>query len=132
MVQILCRRTKNNPCLIGDAGVGKTGLGFAAAASPDEFLAVMDHYGIDESLVYDLTDLETARLDDPSEILAFCSPIRVQIRPSTPASLAIVSLRLIVYTGACRPECQRRSIQRPGCSSNSASAGQSIAWMTAP
>ena len=26
IVQILCRRTKNNPCLIGDAGVGKTAL----------------------------------------------------------------------------------------------------------
>jgi ATP-dependent Clp protease ATP-binding subunit ClpC len=26
MVQILCRRTKNNPCLIGDAGVGKTAI----------------------------------------------------------------------------------------------------------
>ncbi len=26
LVQILCRRTKNNPCLIGDAGVGKTAI----------------------------------------------------------------------------------------------------------
>ncbi|NLO04985.1 MAG: ATP-dependent Clp protease ATP-binding subunit [candidate division WS1 bacterium] len=26
VVQILCRRTKNNPCLIGDAGVGKTAI----------------------------------------------------------------------------------------------------------
>lgn len=26
LIQILCRRTKNNPCLIGDAGVGKTAL----------------------------------------------------------------------------------------------------------
>ncbi len=26
IIQILCRRTKNNPCLIGDAGVGKTAL----------------------------------------------------------------------------------------------------------
>ncbi len=26
MIQILCRRTKNNPCLIGDAGVGKTAI----------------------------------------------------------------------------------------------------------
>ncbi len=26
VIQILCRRTKNNPCLIGDAGVGKTAL----------------------------------------------------------------------------------------------------------
>ena len=31
MMQILCRRTKNNPCLIGEAGVGKTAIieGFA-------------------------------------------------------------------------------------------------------
>lgn len=26
LIQILCRRTKNNPCLIGDAGVGKTAV----------------------------------------------------------------------------------------------------------
>ncbi len=26
VIQILCRRTKNNPCLIGDAGVGKTAI----------------------------------------------------------------------------------------------------------
>ena len=26
MVQILCRRTKNNPVLIGEAGVGKTAI----------------------------------------------------------------------------------------------------------
>lgn len=26
MMQILCRRTKNNPCLIGEAGVGKTAI----------------------------------------------------------------------------------------------------------
>ena len=26
MIQILCRRTKNNPCLIGEAGVGKTAI----------------------------------------------------------------------------------------------------------
>ena len=25
-VQILCRRTKNNPCLIGEPGVGKTAI----------------------------------------------------------------------------------------------------------
>ncbi len=23
MIQVLCRRTKNNPCLVGDPGVGK-------------------------------------------------------------------------------------------------------------
>ena len=26
VVQILCRRTKNNPCLIGEPGVGKTAI----------------------------------------------------------------------------------------------------------
>ena len=26
LIQILCRRTKNNPCLIGDPGVGKTAI----------------------------------------------------------------------------------------------------------
>ena len=26
MIQILCRRTKNNPCLVGDPGVGKTAI----------------------------------------------------------------------------------------------------------
>jgi predicted TIM-barrel fold metal-dependent hydrolase len=56
-----------------NAGVGKTGLAYPAAERPAEFLAVMDHYGIDEALVYDLTDLETGRFDDPSTILAFCA-----------------------------------------------------------
>ena len=55
-----------------NAGVGRTGSGYSAAESPDEFLAVMDHYGIHEALVYHLTDLEGGRLDDPSEILGFC------------------------------------------------------------
>ena len=26
MVEILCRRQKNNPCLVGEPGVGKTAL----------------------------------------------------------------------------------------------------------
>ena len=26
VIQILCRRTKNNPCLIGEPGVGKTAI----------------------------------------------------------------------------------------------------------
>ena len=66
-------KTTNVSLFDCNAGVGKTGLGYPAAESPDEFLAVMDHYGIDEALVYDLTDLETGRLDDPSEILSFCA-----------------------------------------------------------
>jgi hypothetical protein len=72
-----------------NAGVGKTGLAYPAAESPDEFLAVMDHYGIDEALLYNLTDLETGRLDDPSEILAFCGtseclhPSAIVVPPDT-------------------------------------------------
>jgi len=27
VIQILCRRTKNNPVLLGEAGVGKTAIG---------------------------------------------------------------------------------------------------------
>jgi hypothetical protein len=26
VVRVLCRRTKNNPCLVGDPGVGKTAI----------------------------------------------------------------------------------------------------------
>ena len=33
MVEILCRRQKNNPCLVGEPGVGKTALAKALAAS---------------------------------------------------------------------------------------------------
>ena len=38
VVQILCRRTKNNPVLIGEAGVGKTAIveGLAQAIANDE------------------------------------------------------------------------------------------------
>ena len=31
MIQILCRRTKNNPVIIGEAGVGKTAIAEALA-----------------------------------------------------------------------------------------------------
>ena len=45
LMQILCRRTKNNPCLIGDPGVGKTAIveGLAqriAEAICQEFLRI--------------------------------------------------------------------------------------------
>lgn len=33
VVQILCRRTKNNPILLGEAGVGKTALAEGLAIS---------------------------------------------------------------------------------------------------
>ena len=38
VIQILCRRTKNNPCLIGEAGVGKTAIaeGLAQRIADDE------------------------------------------------------------------------------------------------
>ncbi len=38
VTQILCRRTKNNPCLIGDAGVGKTAIaeGLAQRIASDD------------------------------------------------------------------------------------------------
>jgi len=72
-----------------NAGVGKTGLKHPAAESPGEFLAVMDHYGIDDALVYDLTDLESGRFDDPSHILTFCEesprlhPSAIVVPPET-------------------------------------------------
>lgn len=39
VVQILCRRTKNNPCLIGEPGVGKTAIAEALPSGllPDKF-----------------------------------------------------------------------------------------------
>lgn len=45
MVQILCRRTKNNPILLGESGVGKTAIaeGLAISISQEEvpdFLSV--------------------------------------------------------------------------------------------
>ena len=42
MVQILCRRTKNNPVLIGEPGVGKTAIaeGIAIVLANDEFVSL--------------------------------------------------------------------------------------------
>ena len=56
VIQILCRRTKNNPCLIGEAGVGKTaiieGLAQAVAAKRvPELLADKQIYAIDLPLM---------------------------------------------------------------------------------
>ncbi|MCQ2449233.1 MAG: ATP-dependent Clp protease ATP-binding subunit ClpC, partial [Clostridia bacterium] len=38
VIQILCRRTKNNPCLIGEPGVGKTAIaeGLAQRLAPGD------------------------------------------------------------------------------------------------
>ena len=35
VIQILCRRQKNNPCLIGEPGVGKTAIAEALALPPE-------------------------------------------------------------------------------------------------
>ena len=56
VIQILCRRTKNNPVLIGEAGVGKTavleGLAQAIAANKvPELLADREVYAIDLPLM---------------------------------------------------------------------------------
>lgn len=43
LIQILCRRTKNNPCLIGEPGVGKTAVveGLAALLAKDDVPELM-------------------------------------------------------------------------------------------
>ena len=43
LIQVLCRRTKNNPCLIGEPGVGKTSVleGLAARIADDSVPAMM-------------------------------------------------------------------------------------------
>ncbi len=43
LIQVLCRRTKNNPCLIGEPGVGKTSVleGLAARIADDRVPAMM-------------------------------------------------------------------------------------------
>ena len=44
VMQILCRRTKNNPCLIGEPGVGKTGK-FAVGRNlvRRKMIVIIDH-----------------------------------------------------------------------------------------
>ena len=43
IMQVLCRRTKNNPCLIGEPGVGKTAVveGLALAIAHDDVLDIL-------------------------------------------------------------------------------------------
>jgi len=56
VIQILCRRTKNNPVLIGEPGVGKTAIveGWPSALQDGEvpsFLADKRVLGLDLSLI---------------------------------------------------------------------------------
>ena len=66
-----------------------------------------------------------------SVMLARCSPISVQIRPSTPESLASVTSMRVVCSGWAGPSAQRRSIQR-SLSSKASSSAQSMAWICTP
>lgn len=61
----------NNYLFDCNAGVGKTGLGYFAEERADNFLSLMDYYGIKEALVYDLNALENGLFVD-DWIVKFC------------------------------------------------------------
>ena len=65
-------------------------------------------------------------------MLARCSPISVQMRPSTPESFAIVTSIRAVWSGRAGPSAQRRSIQRSELCSKASSSAQSMAWISTP
>ena len=52
MVQILSRKTKNNPVLVGDAGVGKTALAYGLAQRI-----------VDSAVPFELADMKVLELD---------------------------------------------------------------------
>ena len=66
-----------------DIGIGESGLGHRDLNDPDELCAILDHYGVAESLVYDMHDVETGRFDFPSRLLEFCAKSN-RLHPSAP------------------------------------------------
>ena len=111
MVQILLRRTKNNPCLIGDAGVGKTAVveGFAQRVAygtvPPE-LADKRIFSLDLSAMLagakyrgDFEDRLKGALDDAMS--------------SSDVILFIDEIHMIVGTGAAEGAIDAASILKP-------------------
>ena len=65
VIQILCRRQKNNPCLIGEPGVGKTAIAEALASRIASGNVPYKLRGCDICLV-DLTALSRERSSEGS------------------------------------------------------------------
>jgi len=55
-------------------GVGESGLqGKRSLSDPAELLGLLDHFGIEEALVYDMQEVETARFGDAEFLLRLCA-----------------------------------------------------------
>lgn len=62
IIQIICRRTKNNPILLGDAGVGKTAIaeGLALLIASGE---VPSFLAVGYSILFDDSSLDFSYMD---------------------------------------------------------------------
>ncbi|MDE3147870.1 MAG: ATP-dependent Clp protease ATP-binding subunit, partial [Acidobacteriota bacterium] len=114
VVQILCRRTKNNPVLIGEPGVGKTAIveGLAQRIADGEvpsFLADKRVLGLDLSLIVAGTKYRGEFEERLKKILD-------EIRSSREVVLFIDELHTLVGAGAAEGAIDASNILKPSLS----------------
>jgi ATP-dependent Clp protease ATP-binding subunit ClpC len=112
MVQILCRRTKNNPCLIGDAGVGKTAIveGLAQRITSGD---VPDLLGDRRVVALDLASL-VAGTKYRGEFEERMKHVMEEIRASEGCVIIFIDeLHTIVGTGAAEGAMDASNILKP-------------------
>ena len=114
VIQILCRRTKNNPCLIGEPGVGKTSIidGFAqkiAYGNIPDFLKDKRVISLDISAVLAGTKYRGEFEDRIKKIIE-------EVRKTKDIILFIDELHTIVGAGAAEGAIDAANILKPSLS----------------
>ena len=115
LIQILCRRTKNNPCLIGEAGVGKTAIveGLAQRISDND---VPNQLTEKRLVALDLASL-VAGTKYRGEFEERMKRVMEEIRASRGAIIIFIDeLHTIVGTGAAEGAMDASNILKPALS----------------